>query len=213
MRIFFLSLFWVGTFALQAQTLRSLFVNMPDSLSLLLTKNDKADFVDFLDSQMKARVKNKFEGVSELKVLTSDYLQLQVTSVSTLQLKLLSVNDSTQVIFAVETFRGPASDSHLSVYNSNWKPLAVADYMEALPVQTDFLLTSDTIDVEKRDAALRYADLFLMEANLDAGTAELKFTYTTPDYMDKESANELRPYLVAEPLKYVWQSGRFVRQF
>ena len=45
----------VGLFvstALQAQEAKTLFVNMPDSLSPLLTKVNRADFIDFLESKM-----------------------------------------------------------------------------------------------------------------------------------------------------------------
>ena len=62
---------------------------MPDSMCLLLTKNNRADFADFLESNMRAQVKNKFENMSEMKTLTKDYLLLETTSASTLQMKLL----------------------------------------------------------------------------------------------------------------------------
>lgn len=211
MKAFVFCMLLLGSLASQAQSLRTLFVNMPDSLSLLLTQNDRADFVDFLDSKMKARVKNEFEGMSELKELTVDYLLLQISSSSTLQLKLLPVNDSVQVVFAVETFSAPAANSFLRVFDTGWHPLPLADYVDALPVQDDFLLKADTVDVARRNDALRFADMFLMKADLNPETLQLEFIYTTPDYMDKESAEALKPYLVAEPIRYGWQSGRFVR--
>ena len=49
----------VGLFvstALQAQEAKTLFVNMPDSLSPLLTKVNREDCIDFLESKMKAQV-------------------------------------------------------------------------------------------------------------------------------------------------------------
>ena len=77
-----------------AQDMRTLLVAMPDSILPLLTKNNRMDCVDFVDSKMKAEVKNRLGEVSELKVLTKDYLLLQMTSQSTVEMKLLSVNDS-----------------------------------------------------------------------------------------------------------------------
>ena len=53
----------VGLFvstALQAQEAKTLFVNMPDSLSPLLTKVNREDCIDFLESKMKAQVENRF---------------------------------------------------------------------------------------------------------------------------------------------------------
>ena len=68
---------------------------MPDSLSPLLTAVNRADFIDFLESEMKAEVTNRFGGKSEMTELTPDYIRVQVTPQSTWQMKLLSVNDST----------------------------------------------------------------------------------------------------------------------
>ena len=44
---------WLGG---RAQELRSLFVAMPDSVLPLLTKTNRMDCIDFLDSNMKAEV-------------------------------------------------------------------------------------------------------------------------------------------------------------
>lgn len=193
----------------QAQTLRELFINMPDSICLLLTKNDRADFADFLDSKMRAQVKNKFGKQSEMKALTEDYLLLETTSASNLQMKLLPVNDSVDVIFVVETYKGPANDSHLTVYSTSWKELPLRNYI-TLPSLNDFLLVSDTIDVERKNIALKKADMNLMAATLLPGTNTLSFVYTTIDYMDKDAAEELRSFLKPEQLIYEWRDGCFI---
>lgn len=193
----------------QAQTLRELFINMPDSICLLLTKNDRADFADFLDSKMRAQVKNKFGKQSEMKALTEDYLLLETTSASNLQMKLLPVNDSVDVIFVVETYKGPANDSHLTVYSTSWKELPLRNYI-TLPSLNDFLLVSDTIDVERKNIALKKADMNLMAATLLPGTNTLSFAYTTIDYMDKDGAEELRSFLKPEQLIYEWRDGCFI---
>ena len=45
---------------LPAQDIKSLFIELPDSLSPLLTKVNREDFGDFLASNMKAEVRNRF---------------------------------------------------------------------------------------------------------------------------------------------------------
>jgi DNA primase len=42
-----------------AQNMRELVRTMPDSILTLLTRNDRLDFIDYLDSNMKAEVTNK----------------------------------------------------------------------------------------------------------------------------------------------------------
>lgn len=98
----------------QAQDLKSLFVAMPDSLSPLWTEVNRADFGDFLASNMKARVRNRFGNFSEMLKLTDDYLLMQSTSVSTMEMKLLPVNDSVNIICMVQTYQAPVADSRIS---------------------------------------------------------------------------------------------------
>ena len=55
-----------------AQDMKTVFVAMPDSVTSLLTKVNREDCIDFLASDMKAVVKNRFGNVAEMKVLTDD---------------------------------------------------------------------------------------------------------------------------------------------
>ncbi len=64
--------FVVGLFSLaslQAQEAKTLFVNIPDSLTPLLTKVNREDCIDFLESKMKAQVENRFGKKSEMTEL------------------------------------------------------------------------------------------------------------------------------------------------
>ena len=194
---------------MQSQNIKDVFINMPDSMCLLLTKNNRADFADFLESNMRAQVKNKFENMSEMKTLTKDYLLLETTSASTLQMKLLPVNDSVNVICAVETYNGPASDSHISFYSTDWKDLPMSDFI-TLPSVDVFLQVSDTIDIEKRNLALKKADMSLIKADLSPDSQTLIFTYTTIDYLDKDSSEELCSFLKTDPGVSGWRNGHFI---
>ena len=43
-------------------TMRDVFRQMPDSIVPYLTENNRLDFIDFIDSNMKAEVTNAFGG-------------------------------------------------------------------------------------------------------------------------------------------------------
>ena len=102
-KIFLLCFLMACVISLHAQDAKSVFINMPDSLSPLLTKVNREDFADFLESNMKAQVKNKMEKMSEMKTLTKDYVYLQTTPQSSFQMKLLQLNDTTKIICVVNT--------------------------------------------------------------------------------------------------------------
>ena len=109
-----------GMMSVMAQDMKSVFVSMPDSVAPLLTKVNKEDCVDFLASNMKAEVKNRFGNVTELKELTDDYLLMQTTSSSSIEMKLLPLNDSVKVICMVKTVCASACDSEIYFYASDW---------------------------------------------------------------------------------------------
>lgn len=196
--------------ALQAQEAKTCFVNMPDSLSPLLTAVNRADCIDFLESKMKAEVTNTFGGKSQMTVLTPDYIRVQMTARSLWQMKLLDVNDSTKVICTVSTVNAPVADSHINFYTTQWQPLPLEAYLPACPVLGDFILpASDTTDVYNYEDAVRQADMRLMKVELSPKDASLTFRLTTPDYMDKETADKLKPF-IRRPIVYVWKQGKFV---
>ena len=73
----------------------------------------------------------------------------------------------------------------------------------------DFLSLPDTLmDYEVRDAG-EQADMLLMKADLSAKDITLTFTFTTPDYIEKTTAEKLKPFL-RRPVIYVWKEGKFI---
>ena len=105
--------------SVMAQNMKSVFVAMPDSVTPLLTKVNREDCIDFLDSNMKAVVKNRFGNVAEMKVLTDDYVLMQTSEVGTLEMKLLPLADSTKVICMVKTVNVPVAVLLLGIWILN----------------------------------------------------------------------------------------------
>lgn len=195
----------ISTFA---QDMKVVFVSMPDSILPLLTKVNKEDCVDFLACDMKAEVKNRFGRTTELKVLTDEYLFLQTTPNSSMELRLFPVNDSTKVICMVKTVCASACDSEVHFYTSDWtQKLLTTDFLSK-PVGDAFYLQADSTD-EEYALIRKEANVHLMKAALSKEDVSLTFIYTTPDYLSKESREKLAPYLRKEPIVLRWQEGKF----
>lgn len=191
-----------------AQDMKTVFVAMPDSVTPLLTKVNREDCIDFLDSNMKAVVKNRFGNVAEMKVLTDDYVLMQTSEVGTLEMKLLPLADSTKVICMVKTVNVPVADSSVRFYTSDWsQQLDVKEFLQ-LPSMDAFFLPNDSL---KDEAILtrKKADMHLMKAQLSKEDTFLTFTYTTPDYLNEEDREKLLPHLRKEPIVLRWSEGKF----
>lgn len=192
----------------RAQEMRSVFIAMPDSIAPLLTKVNKEDCVDFLDSHMKAEVTNRFGGKSEMKMLTNDYMFMQTTPISTLEMKLLPVNDSTKIVCMIKTVCSSACDSQVHFYTSDWsKKLSGKDLLQ-LPLADAFFLPNDSL-TEESVLIKKKLDMHLMKAMLSKEDTSLSFIYTTPDYLNKKDREKLLLYLRKEPIVFQWQEGKF----
>lgn len=106
-----------------ARSMKDLLVSMPDSLVPFLDKNLRLEFAELQEMGVKAEVQNLLGDTSVMDTLTTDFLQLRTSSVSTLQMKRLPVAGGDSILCVVTTFAGPEKESELNLYTQNWKPL------------------------------------------------------------------------------------------
>ena len=195
-----------------AQQAKQYFVSMPDTILPLLTEINRADCIDFLESNMRAIVTNRLDGKNEMTKLTDNYIAIKLSEQSSWQMKVLALNDSTQVICTVFTACAPACDSHIKFYTTQWESLSLADYIQTMPTLSDYLpqLNETDYDIQTLNA-VKQADLLLIKMQLSADDNTLVCSFDTPQYMEKSAAHKLTP-LLQKPIVYNWNSGKFVRK-
>ena len=84
----------VTSFAADTYSLRSVFKQMPDSVIPYLSTNNRLDFLDFMDSQMKAEVTNNFGGKSQMTLLTDTLITIRLNEACTVDLLWLDTEGS-----------------------------------------------------------------------------------------------------------------------
>ena len=135
-RLFFFLLVTFSSLAAVATdsvTVKALFKEMPDSVIPYLSKNNRLDFIDFMESNMKAEVTNAFGGKSVMTALTDDYINIRLNEVCQLEILLLTTaqtaNDQSKVIALIRTV-GRENDVLESespqFYTLDWKPLTAS---------------------------------------------------------------------------------------
>ena len=195
--IAFISLFCGSA---QAQDLRTLFIEMPDTLLPLLTDNDRRDMIDFWDARMSASVVNRLDGKSRITALTDDFLSVELSRSSSMQIKMLNVEGGDTLLCIVNTVGAEAYDSRIHFYNSRWERVDGLKF--AMPSIVDFFLPSDSVD-----KALAVSDIYLVKLSLSADSDSLKAEYTMPLYMSRSDSARVAPQL--RPLHYRWTGKRF----
>ncbi len=131
---------------------------MPDSVVPYLSENNKLDLIDFLDSNMKAEVRNQLEGKTELLSLgktellslTEHAAVLQLNEATRLDFRLLDVaepiDSANQILCLISTYGSDIRDSQLTFYSAGWRKLDAAPYI-TLPAE---MFTASFSDDEKQ---------------------------------------------------------------
>jgi len=190
--------------ASNAEDLRTLFINMPDSIMPTLTRSERMDFLDYMDSGMRARVRNKLGGESEMTLLQDNMLSVKTSQSGRLDMVLFPYGKGANLICIIRTVTARYDDSRLSFYTENWEPVPVKNLIE-LPRFEDYLtkeaLKSDSLDVLKKQSLLR------LQSASAIGNG-LEFRYTSLDYIG-EDADRFKSWFKTDPIIYVWTGKRF----
>jgi hypothetical protein len=198
--------FFFITSMVQAHTpIRQWFTEMPDSILPLLTKNNRLDFIDFADSHMEGTIDNRLDGKSRIKTLNDDYLYINYTPSCDVEMKLLPINDSTDVLCMVTTMKGGVKDSRITFFDKEWQPYA-KDILLKEPDLQDFR-TTETSD--SAEIAWKKMDILFRTYTLSPDTTLLVCKLSTIDYLNKKDRNAVTPYLRAEAIEYIWKDGRY----
>ena len=88
----------------QELALRDVFRQVPDSLMPSLSVNNRLDFIDFMDSNMRAVVRNSFGGMSEMTILADDSLSVRMSDALRIDIMLLTLDEPIDTIRQVVVF-------------------------------------------------------------------------------------------------------------
>ena len=187
-----------------AADLRTLFIDMPDSIMPTLTKSDRMDFLDFMDYGMKAKAQNKLGGESEMTLLQENKLTVKTSESGQLDMALFRKNDGKGLICIIRTATARYADSRISFYTEDWKPVPLKGLIE-LPQFDDYLtkeaLKADSLDYFKKRSMLRLQSITPVDGALE-------FRYTSLDYIG-EDAERYKTWFKPAPIRYIWTGKRF----
>ena len=162
-----------GAFA--QTTMSEALKSMPDSLMPYLTHNNRLDCIDFCEANMKAEVRNVFDGKSELLQLTSSYALFRLSDASSVEMGLLDA-DGQQLICMIQTYGTDLRESVISFYTTSWQQLPTAKY---LPVAHEGLAAS--YDAEQKMLTLEssnYLNRAAMEEQKEEEKVQIKLKWS-----------------------------------
>jgi len=195
--------------SVNAQNVASFFIHMPDEQIPQLEEAWRKDLIDLYQSGKEATLENLMAGRSSIKKMTADYLLLQTSERSTLEIKLLPLINDTYLACVITTVNAPVADSKVNFFSLEWKPLPETDILQ--PITFDWFIKED-INKNNQEFlhVLSTLDMHLFNYQLSPENQTLTVSYTTPEYLNSEEREKVKPFLKETTKVYHWKSGRFI---
>ena len=191
--IFFLTC-WL---CVSAQSLREVWIEMPDSVLPYLSKSQRTELVDYVDMKADPAVLNAFGDSVRIERMTNNYLLVKASKVTRLEIKLLDNN----TLALVQTWKAPVAESKLSLFNLQWQP------KEAVVVYNENIVKPDSMSEEE------FADLKslmyprMREYRLSAENNSLSVSWNYP-LLSKKDAKRVADLLKMQVVNWTGKDFR-----
>ncbi len=191
-RILLFSIFVFAAAAVcHAQKMSEVFASAPYDVLPLMTRNNRLDCIDFIENNMEARVKDRFDNDVVLEEMTADYLRLVTSKVSSTEMKIVDGR-----VYVSETCMGPAADTQVKVYDSKWNLIKVV----SRPEVEAFIRTDAKLGADERVLLIAEAKILtLIKGSLSKTDNTLTWELQTDEFtrdMKKAADKCLQPVVV-----------------
>lgn len=219
MRALFLSLaIAIGTFAGMAKnadkcdtiiSARHAFVEMPGAMLDILDRSTRLDMLDYYDADSLWMAPNALDGHSVFKTVTQDFIEVQITDVSTLQIRILpKVGKSGSLVATCYTIAsdGVSNDSELRFFDACMKELPVKNFFRPLKLKDFFDLPKGSLTSMREIEEM--VPFSTVEYKLEADKPEITARLTVKEYINQDDIKILELFQ-KPPLHFKWDGKKF----
>lgn len=191
-----------------ATDVRTVFANVPDSIFPLLTANNKLDLIDLYDNKIEAKVKNRLDEATTLTHMTDEYLRVQLSASTMAEMRVLTLNDSVDLVLLCKSFVAGGRESSLTIYTSDWH--AADSLVVPCPKVEDFVTSISSEDSERMACIVaQLNELPLVAATISPDEDVVTFSIDLGE-LDKDDKRLAKSYV--HPISYRWVDGSFCKQ-
>ena len=169
-KIFLILLVTFSLLPLNAQNMRQIWLEMPDSIVPYLNRSLRTELADYVTMGMKSEVMNALRDTTRIEKLTDDYILVKLSNATKLEIKSLDAS----TIAMVQTWGGPLAERKLSLFSNNWevKPLNI----DVSPM----FVKPDTMSQQRYSELLDMANVTMNEMQLSVKDNSLTIKYSVP---------------------------------
>ncbi|MDR1122164.1 MAG: DUF3256 family protein [Dysgonamonadaceae bacterium] len=191
---------------LKAEEISVYFLSMPNKILPSLDIVRKKELLDAQKDSTHATIKNLFNDTLVLQQMTDNYLSIQ-SGIAQTEIALLTMTNQSRIICVIQTFCAPVCDSHIHFYTTQWKLLNTTDFF--IPEKTAWFFKENPDETGKILIQSLLSDISLTTYHLNPDDLSLTQTYNTPQYLDKETALQIKPYQKETPRIFNWVRNQY----
>ena len=180
------------------KTMREVWIDMPDSITMYLTKSMRTELADYVDMKVSAATKNAIGDTVRIDTLTSDYIAITLSESSKLEMKLLP-RDGSNIICMVRTYYGTAAESIISFWQLDWQQLPDIS-MPALE-NIELIKKPDSLSVTEFNKIKAMISPKMIEMRVSPDDNSLFLSYSLPD-VNKEDSELIKSILVQKKINW-----------
>lgn len=180
------------------KTMREVWIDMPDSITMYLTKSMRTELADYVDMKVSAATKNAIGDTVRIDTLTSDYIAVTLSESSKLEMKLLP-KDGSNIICMVRTYYGTAAESIISFWQLNWQQLPDIS-MPALE-NIELIKKPDSLSITEFNKIKAMISPKMIEMQLSPDDNSLLLSYSLPD-VNKEDSELIKSILIQKKINW-----------
>lgn len=188
---------------------RRAFIEMPETVLDLISADMRLDMLDHYDVDSIGRGTNTLRGEATITQLTPDYINADLTGVSTLQYKILKRKNGSDILLSIYTVgdKDGERDSEILFYDSNLSPLKTDKFIKKPQLSDFFDLKGYKTKMKEIEKLIPYYNI-----SYDAypGNNEVRARLSFGDAMPLEDLKLIEMFLKPQII-YIWNGKELKR--
>ncbi len=196
------------TTASDTLTASSVFLKLPIEILDILPETTRFEMLVYFESDSIYNAPNAMEGTSHLKAVTTDFLEVQISEVSTLQIKLLPLKKGETIVMTIYSVGGglQAVDSDVRFFNSTFAELPRKKILPDAKLKNFFAIPKGSLTTMKEiEQTIPFPTV---EYTASPSSTTLTARLTVKKYMNEDDYNVIRLFEKPE-IKYTWDGVKF----
>lgn len=207
-KIIFVLSFAFATIVSQAQDITSVFLSMPDDLTLKIDQEQRRVLLESPKDTAKVTAQNMLNENVVREALSDDYIAIKTSDIGMLQIKLLPLINNSYIIGVIRTVCDRACDSQIDFYTTFWKHLPQADLF---PAKTKEWFFKADVNRDSQEFKNAYAALSMTPIKLvfSSKNQNVEAVYDIKRYLSEDDYKLIEPFLIKEPKVFTWDKTSY----